>query len=107
MIYRVVDAEEAVVGVLERIDGDGAVLSIVATTFLVLNYRKFCDSCHALQFFFQGVIDVFSDGFFGNKSIVNLSLMDRFVPRDDAKRRGGKALKGRPYHTPICNVGFL
>ena len=30
MIHRVVDAEEAVVGVLERIDGDGAVLRIVA-----------------------------------------------------------------------------
>ena len=30
MIHRVVDAEEAVVGVLERIDGDGAVLCIVA-----------------------------------------------------------------------------
>ena len=30
MIYCVVDAEEAVVGVLERIDGDGAVLCIVA-----------------------------------------------------------------------------
>ena len=30
VIYRVVDAEEAVVGVLERIDGDGAVLRIVA-----------------------------------------------------------------------------
>ena len=30
MIHRVVDAEEAVVGVLERIDGDGTVLRIVA-----------------------------------------------------------------------------
>ncbi len=30
VIYRVVDAEEAVVGVLERINGDGAVLCIVA-----------------------------------------------------------------------------
>ena len=30
MIHCVVDAEEAVVGVLERIDGDGAVLRIVA-----------------------------------------------------------------------------
>ena len=30
MIYCVVNAEEAVVGVLERIDGDGAVLRIVA-----------------------------------------------------------------------------
>ena len=30
MIYCVVDAEEAVVGVWERIDGDGAVLRIVA-----------------------------------------------------------------------------
>ena len=30
MIDGVVDAEEAVVGVLERIDGDGAVLCIVA-----------------------------------------------------------------------------
>ena len=30
MIYRVVDAEEAVVGVWEHIDGDGAVLFIVA-----------------------------------------------------------------------------
>ncbi len=30
MIHRVIDAEEAVVGVLERIDGDGAVLRIVA-----------------------------------------------------------------------------
>ena len=30
MIYCVVDAEEAVVGVLERIDGDGTVLRIVA-----------------------------------------------------------------------------
>ena len=30
MIHRVVDAEESVVGVLERIDGDGAVLRIVA-----------------------------------------------------------------------------
>lgn len=29
MIHRVVDAEESVVGVLERIDGDGAVLRIV------------------------------------------------------------------------------
>ena len=29
MIHRVVDAKEAVVGVLERIDGDGAVLRIV------------------------------------------------------------------------------
>ena len=30
MIHRVVDTEEAAVGVLERIDGDGAVLCIVA-----------------------------------------------------------------------------
>ncbi len=30
MIHRVIDAEEAIVGVLERIDGDGAVLRIVA-----------------------------------------------------------------------------
>lgn len=30
MIHCVVDAEEAVVGVLERIDGDGTVLRIVA-----------------------------------------------------------------------------
>ena len=30
MIYSVVDAEEAVVGVLERIDGDGTVLRIVS-----------------------------------------------------------------------------
>lgn len=30
MIHRVVDAEEAVVGVLEHIDGDGTVLRIVA-----------------------------------------------------------------------------
>ena len=29
VIHRVVDAEEAVVGVLERIDGDGAVLCVV------------------------------------------------------------------------------
>ena len=31
---------------------------------LILNYRKFCDSCHALQFFSQGVVDVLSDGIF-------------------------------------------
>ena len=30
MIHRVIAAEEAIVGVLERIDGDGAVLRIVA-----------------------------------------------------------------------------
>ena len=30
MIYRVVNAEEAVVGVLEHIDGDGTVLRVVA-----------------------------------------------------------------------------
>ena len=30
MVHRFVDSEEAVVGVLERFDGDGAVLRIVA-----------------------------------------------------------------------------
>ena len=40
MIHRVVDAEEAVVGVLEFIDGDGAVLRIVA---LQVEGKLLCD----------------------------------------------------------------
>ena len=40
MIYCVVNAEEAVVGVLERIDGDRAVLCIVA---LQVEGKLLCD----------------------------------------------------------------
>ena len=41
MIHLVVDAEETVVGVLERIDGDGAVLRIVA---LQVEGELLCDA---------------------------------------------------------------
>ena len=40
MIHRVIDAEEAVVGVLERIDVDGAVLRIVP---LQVEGKLLCD----------------------------------------------------------------
>ena len=47
MIHRVVDIEEEVVGVFERIDGDGAVLCIVA---LQVEGKLLCDvACKSVR----------------------------------------------------------
>ena len=74
MIDGVVDAEEAVVGVLELVNDDGLVLRIVAlqveckllcdaASVNLCDHPRFelsqiCNSCHALQFFSQSVVDV-------------------------------------------------